>query len=48
VDLFMLKYCFIFFLKVSIAYYRFRKNFLKPRDKLNPFDLEVFEFTSKA
>lgn len=46
VDLFMLKYCFIFFLKVSIAYYRFRKNFLKPRDKLNPFDLEVFLYTS--
>lgn len=45
VDLFMLKYCFIFCLKVGIAYYRFRKNFLKPRDKTNPYDLETFKFT---
>lgn len=45
VDLFIFKYCLFFFTKVLVAYYRFQKIFLQPRDKENPFDLEVFRFS---
>ena len=42
VDLFILKYFFVFVVKVLVAYFRFRKNFLDNRNPNNPFDLEVF------
>lgn len=48
VDLFLFRYCLLFFLKVFVWYFRFRRIFLETRDSENPFDLEVFRFTSSS